>query len=55
MGKDEIDMISEELFIKLWLVYTIVSFLTFIVLVIWVMTNKEYSDSGRAKYIPLDD
>lgn len=48
-------MIEQDLFIRLWVVYTIFSFITFIVLVIWILTNKDYSDEGKFKYIPFDD
>lgn len=49
------NMSGQELYIKLWIVYTIFSLITFIALVIWILLNKDYSDEGRFKYIPFED
>lgn len=46
---------NNEIYIVLWIVYTIISFLVFITVTIKILANKDYTEKGEYKYLPFDE
>lgn len=44
-----------ELYIEIWLFYTMISFAFFIFITIKVFLNKSYTDKGVFKLLPFDE